>query len=584
MMKKMKKAFFYLKILWKSGPLSMVLNIFQYVLFGINGSLLLIFSGQLVNVLATKSAEKVNVIIYVLLISIFSYASIFFQRFSQNIREKHIFSVQQYIDKAICEKIIEIPHDVQDTKSFQDDFSEIKQANSKLYLFVTYFVQLISISVQMISPIILLFKLSPTAMICYFAAAFCFVYLVYKMQFLYWSEYLSNTTLRRKMNYFLGLFTNASILGLFKAFKNEKFFFDKTQDVVNDTNQVANKLVFGENKKYYILQSFMLFIPISIMLLALYAYMQESILVGDVIMYIGVGKQIHSGIISMGITIQKFQKTSLSLNKLYFFIGENYCNSLQSQEDSNEKDVHGIEIKNLTFSYPNSMTPALNKLSLNIGLGKKIAIVGENGAGKTTLVKILLGLYRNYAGQIRINGKDIKYFSQSEFSDFIAPCFQDFLKPNFKLREAVGFSKIDDINKDSKILKNLETVQFDTSDKSILEQQLGTMFEHGIDLSVGNWQKVAMARATFSDCNILIFDEPLAAVDVSTEYQFLEYLNSSRKNTDITIVVSHRMLGMNLFDIIVLLEEGKITEMGTHQELMSLGKKYSQLYEAQQLS
>lgn len=579
----MKKVFFYLKILWKSGPLSMVLNVVQYVLFGISGSLLLLFSGQLVNVLATKNAEKVDIITYVLLISIFSYVSIFFQRFSQNVREKHIFSVQQYIDKVICKRIIEIPHDVQDTKSFQDNFSEIKQTNSKLYLFVTYFVQLISVFVQMISPIILIIKLSFPAMICYFMAAICFIYLVYKIQFLYWGEYLSNTTLRRKTNYFLGLFINTSILGIFKAFRNGKYFFEKTQETVNETNQVANKLVFGENRKYAILQLLMLFIPISIMLLALYAYQQERILVGDVIMYIGVGKQIHSAIVSMGITIQKFQKTSLSLNKLYSFILGTCCNSTQSRKGSNEENVQGIDIKNLTFTYPNSRSPALNKLSLNIGLGKKVAIVGENGAGKTTLAKILLGLYKNYEGQICINGIDIKCLSQDEITDFVAPCFQDFLKPNFKLRESVGFSKTDDIDKDLKILKNLEDFQFDTSDKNILEQQLGTMFEQGIDLSIGNWQKVAMARATFSDCNILIFDEPLAAVDISTEYQFLEYLYG-RKDTDITIVISHRMLGMNLFDFVVFLEEGKIVEKGAHQELISLGGKYAQLYEAQQLS
>ena len=583
MIKKMKKAIFYLKILWKSGPLSMLLNVVQYVLFGISGSLLLFFSGQLVNDLTTKNTEKINIITYVLLISIFSYASIFFQRFSQNVREKHIFSVQQHIDKIICKRIIETPHDVQDTKSFQDDFSEIKQTNSKLYLFVTYFVQLISLFVQLVSPIILIIKLSFPAMICYFMAAICFIYLVYRMQFLYWSEYLSNTTLRRKTNYFLGLFTNTSVLGIFKAFRNGEFFLDKTQKNVNETNRVANKLVFGENRKYYILQLLMLFIPISIMLLALYAYKQERILVGDVIMYIGVGRQIHSAIVSMGITIQKIQKTSLSLNKLYSFIQEPYCNSMQDRKDTNEENALGIDIRNLTFKYPNSRSPALNKLSFSIGLGKKVAIVGENGAGKTTLAKILLGLYKNYEGQICINGIDIKYLSQNEISDLVAPCFQDFLKPNFKLRESVGFSKTNDIDKDLKVLKNLEDFQFDTSDKNILEQQLGTMFEQGIDLSIGNWQKVALARTAFSDCNILIFDEPLAAVDISSEYQFLEYLNG-RNDTDITIVISHRMLGMNLFDIVVLLEEGKIVEMGTHQELISLGKKYAQLYQAQQLS
>ncbi len=579
----MKKALFYLKILWKSGPLSMILNVIQYVFFGISSFLLLFFSGQLVNALATKSNEKIYIITYVLLISIFSYASVFLQRFSQNIREKHIFSVQQHIDKVICKRIIGIPHDVQDTKNFQDDFSEIKQTNSKLYLFVTYFVQLISVFIQMISSIILIIKLSFPAMICCFVATICFIYLVYKMQFLYWSEYLSNTTLRRKTNYFLGLFINTSILGIFKAFRNEEFFFDKTQKIVNETNQVANKSVFGENRKYYMLQLLMLFIPISVMLLALYAYQQERILVGDVIMYIGVGKQIHSAIVYMGITIQKFQKVSLSLNKLYSFIQEPYCNSMQGRNDSNEENAWGIDIKNLTFTYPNSISPALNNLSFNIGPGKKVAIVGENGAGKTTLAKILLGLYKNYEGQICINGIDIKHLSQNEISDLVAPCFQDFLKPYFKLRESVGFSKTDDIDNDSKILKNLEDVQFDIGDKNILDQQLGTWFEQGIDLSIGNWQKVAMSRTTFSDCNILIFDEPLAAVDISSEYQFLEYLNG-RKDTDITIVISHRMLGMSLFDTVVLLEEGKIVEMGTHQELISLGKKYAQLYEAQQLS
>lgn len=578
----MKKTLFYLHVLWKSGPLSMVLNIAQYILFGITGSLLLYFSGQLVNALAAESTDEKRVIFCILLISIFSYIPIMFQRFSQNIREKHIFSVQQYIDKRICQKIIEIPYDIQDTKSFQDDFSEIKQTNSKLYLFVTYFVQLISILIQLVSPMILVFNLSILGMLFYFVASIIFIFLVYKFQFSYWSEYLSNTTLRRKTEYFFGLFINPSILGVFKAFKSGKFFLDKTQKVVNATNQVTNKMVFGENRKYYILQLIMLFIPISIMLLALYSYRQNDILIGDVIMYIGVGTQIHSAIVSMGITIQKIQKTALSLDKLYFFLQATSCDKVMNEEVVNEEKELGISIKNLTFTYPNNTIPTLNNISLNIESGKKVAIVGENGAGKTTLIKAILGLYRNYEGQICINGIDVKLLSQKEISNFIAPCFQDFLKPNFKLRESVGFSKIDDMDNDSKILKNLDSVRFDISHGYTLEQQLGTMFKGGIDLSIGNWQKVAMARATFCECDILIFDEPLAAVDVLTEYHFLEFLNS-RENADITIVISHRMLGMNLFDTIILLDEGKIVEMGTHQELVSLGGKYAQLYEAQQL-
>ncbi|MBQ8393860.1 MAG: ABC transporter ATP-binding protein [Clostridia bacterium] len=585
---KNKHILFFVKHMWKAGPIATIANFTQYVMNGLSASLILLFTGELVNTITYSETlpyeqSKQKIIILVSLIAIMLFVQLFFYKFSQVLRERQIFSVQQHLDKEICKRLINTPSDTLDTKKFQDDFRIVNETNTKIYLFITYLSIILGQAIQLITPLILLVKLSYWIIIPCVAFAILCTVLIMKTQVEYWSGYISNTGIRRKMDYFLGLFTNKQTLSVIKAFKTENEMFKKAKSTVTQSIEEANKLILKRNKKYVKIQLLILILPIFIAIAAVYAFSIDKIMVGDVIMFIGLGKTIHSSIISLGVSIQQLQDINSSLQTLYDFLFKD-----RLAEDNIEhsftipENISTIDVENLTFYYPGATKPALENVSFSLKSGGITAIVGENGSGKTTFIKILFGLYRNYIGTVKINGFDIRNISSHDLSKLMAPCFQDFLKPKFLLREAVGISNTTEIPNDDKIKNTLSSVEVDDIlNKISLDTQLGTEFENGTDLSIGQWQKIATARAFFGDKSLVAFDEPISAIDVFGEKQFLNCISEKSKETDFCLLISHRMLGMKLCKDIYVFDKGRLIEKGSHAELMEIKGKYYSLYKAQ---
>lgn len=580
---------FLIKNMWHAGPFATVINFAQYAVNGASSSLILLLTGMLINKISAYGgyrveSEKKSVVIIISALAVVIFSQLCFEKFSQALRERQIFSVQQHLDKEICRKLAGIPSDILDTKEFQDNFRVVNETNTQVYFFITYMAQIFSLSIQMFLPLILIVKLSPLLVIPCAVAAVMSVWAVSKIQLRYWSEYLSNTTLRRKMDYFLGLFTSAGSLSIMKAFQTEHAFLLKTAGVVKKSVDAANDVIMNQNKRYARLQTGLLMLPVSIAVLAATAYFKGTIMVGDVIMYIGLGKTIHASAVTLGTVIHKFLDNNLSLKKLYdFLFSKPYLeNGSKERQEMIPDRVTEIEIRDLTFHYPNAKLPALDGISLRLRAGNKIAIVGENGSGKTTFVKILLGLYRNYQGSVKLNGIELKNLPAEAAAKLIAPCFQDFLKPKFLFREAVGCSNLPFINDDERIRESLQKAGGDDILSAVkLTDQLGTEFAGGVDLSIGQWQKLAISRAFFGDKSVTVLDEPLSAIDLYGELQFFKALEQGIETQDLCLFVSHRMLGMKKCDEIYVFGGGKILEHGTHNKLYNQNGKYTELFNAQ---
>ena len=314
-------------------------------------------------------------------------------------------------------------------------------------------------------------------------------------------------------------------------------------------------------------------------------FYEFNIPVGDAIMFLGLGKIIHGAVISSGVIIQKTQEVSMSLKRVYDFIFDSKDDSADQNTYLKVKSVENIKIENLTFYYPKSTIPALSNLTLNIDSGDIVAFVGENGSGKTTLMKILLGLYKDYDGSIKINGINLRNISQENLVQLFAPCFQDFLMPQLLLREAVALARIYKID-DAQIKDVLEMNNGnDIIALYPLDTQLGIQFTNGVDLSLGQWQKIAVSRAMYSERNVMIFDEPMASLDVFSELQLLKsvQLNHKKAVPKISILISHRMAGIRMCNKIFVLDHGNLVEKGTHEYLISIGGKYSNMYNAQNI-
>ena len=249
------------------------------------------------------------------------------------------------------------------------------------------------------------------------------------------------------------------------------------------------------------------------------------------------------------------------------------------------KDKIGIEIKHLSFCYPGSNKSTVEDINLTINQGEMLVLVGENGAGKTTLGKLLGRLYDPTSGTIAWNGKDLRSYSLAYVRSRIAVVMQDYARFPSTVRENVGFGDLLSLSDDTAINQAISEAGISAKVNSLaagLETPLGKQLEDGIDLSGGQWQRIAIARALMrlSTAEVLIFDEPTAALDPKTEHEIYSIFRQIAAGKT-TIVISHRLGLAKIADRIAVMENGKIVEIGTHDELIASNGIYCSMFTRQ---
>ena len=257
---------------------------------------------------------------------------------------------------------------------------------------------------------------------------------------------------------------------------------------------------------------------------------------------------------------------------------------MEEAEKGTEKlcsDFDSIKVKQLSFSYPGRKTPAVSNLSFTIKRNEVVAIVGNNGSGKTTLVKLLTGLYQAQKGQIYYGRQNLRSLDPEEFYKQISFVSQDFIKYELTVRENIGIGDWKQMENTDKIYMLLHQVGLETFiSQAAVNQLLGNEFG-GRELSVGQWQKLAIARGMMKDSSVIFLDEPTAALDPRMETKVLKmFLKIAREKT--AIIVSHRIGICKEVDKIIVMKEGKIAEIGNHEELLAEKGEYYRLYTMQQ--
>ncbi|MCH2286016.1 MAG: ABC transporter ATP-binding protein/permease [SAR324 cluster bacterium] len=243
----------------------------------------------------------------------------------------------------------------------------------------------------------------------------------------------------------------------------------------------------------------------------------------------------------------------------------------------------GFTFENVGFRYPQMKQWVLRDVSFTLHPGEKLALVGENGAGKTTLVKLLTRLYDPVEGRIMLDGHDLRKYNLDGLRDAVGVIFQDYVKYHLTATENIAVGLIDERNNETRIK---EAARQSLADKVIenlpngYQQMIGRWFKQGTNLSGGEWQKIAIARAYMRDAQLLILDEPTASLDARAENEVF------RRFVELTfdkcaVLISHRFSTVRMADRIVVLHEGKLLEHGTHDELLAVGGRYSELFQMQ---
>ena len=248
--------------------------------------------------------------------------------------------------------------------------------------------------------------------------------------------------------------------------------------------------------------------------------------------------------------------------------------------------VRGFEFRDVSFRYPGSPRLILDGMNFFLRPGERVALIGENGQGKTTVVKLITRLYDPSEGQILLDGVDLREYSLEDLYREIGVIFQDFMRYELKARENIAVGRVEEVN-------NLELLRM-AARKSMADtvigrlpkgydQMLGGRFDGGLDLSGGEWQKVALARAYLRDAQLLILDEPTAALDAKSEFEVFRRF-AELTTGKMALFISHRFSTVRMADRIVVLDKGRIAEEGSHDQLARMGGRYAEMFEMQAAS
>lgn len=246
----------------------------------------------------------------------------------------------------------------------------------------------------------------------------------------------------------------------------------------------------------------------------------------------------------------------------------------------------GFEFRNVSFRYPGSSRLVLNGLNFHLRPGERVALIGENGEGKTTIVKLLTRLYDPAEGEILLDGIDLRDYDLEDLYREIGVIFQDFMRYEMTARENIAVGRIERMNDMDMLRQSAQkSMAVDVLGKLPrgFEQMLGRRFDGGVDLSGGEWQKVALARAYLRDAQVLILDEPTSALDARSEYEVFKRFAELTAGK-MALFISHRFSTVRMADRIVVLENGRIAEEGDHDTLTSLGGRYAEMFELQAAS
>jgi len=371
----------------------------------------------------------------------------------------------------------------------------------------------------------------------------------------------------------------------------ERTLFGYTDDVVkrySEQFEIARKIQLRAYLKTYIA---MKSVSISMALIALLIAFTliNPVITGNLSpgMFMGIITSVFAMISTLGWSLQdaakNLSKSREFMNDLTEFTNLSRTKGATDLPDKQPLVFESLEFRNVYFKYPTEENPILNGLSFSLESGKHYAFVGVNGAGKTTITKLLTGLYDEYEGEILINNKELRTYPASTLKALFSVVYQDFSRYQISMADNIAVGNSAKVIDEQQIYDIVTRVGLtDVVDKlsNGIKTPLGKTLEGGVDISGGQWQKVAIARSLLSQAPIKILDEPTAALDPIAESQiYQEFENLMQGKT--TIFISHRLGSTKLADEILVIDEGKIFENGNHDELMRKKGIYAQMFEVQ---
>lgn len=391
---------------------------------------------------------------------------------------------------------------------------------------------------------------------------------------------------RRQMNYFSDILVNKDLVKEIRMFDLGDEFSNRYQTVFNGYYKGLVQLIRDESIWHTVIA-----VVTSVSNLALYVFIAVKvftgvILIGDYTLYTGAITSIANCIAALINNSATIYEGTLFIDNLIAFMKEKptVVPAKEIPEKVSHNAPHTIEFKHVSFKYPDTDRFVLKDINLLFRPGETVVLVGLNGAGKTTLIKLLTRLYDPTEGEILLDGKNLKDYDVKDLYKMFGIIFQDFGKYAVTAGENIHFGEISK----EYVLSEIQNAAEKSNASDYIEKlplgydtPLMRFFEpEGLELSIGQWQKLAIARAFYSSCDVLILDEPTASLDPMAEQEIFNQFDRLREDKT-TVFVSHRLSSATVASLIVVLENGQVAELGNHQELMAKRGKYYELFSTQ---
>jgi ATP-binding cassette subfamily B protein len=525
----------------------------------------------------------------VIAISVFQFIITAFNAFLSTLSNISQQLLQERISMSVQLLIIERASTLdlaffEDAKSYDMLQQAQREATSRPVQMVSQTFGLVRTLITFASMIALLVGLSPwLALVALLAPVPSFIS---NARYGWWGYAIArrNSPLRRRMSYLLTLLTTDTYAKEVKILTLGNFFIERFRVLAQKYYDDQKGLVSRRYLAAYVWSMLTTIASSGTYLFVAAQAVNGKLTLGDLTLYTQVASSVQSSFQSLLSGLSSMYENNLYLTSLFDLLKERPKVIAPTDPIPIPNPLRGeIEFQNVSFSYEGTDRRILHDVSFTIHPGETVALVGKNGAGKTTLIKLLTRLYDPTSGRILLDGNDIRDYDPEELRQQIAIMLQDYATYQFTARENIGLGRHEQIENEEAIFEAARQ----SGARDVVERlpnqydtMLGKWFDEGVNLSGGEWQKVALGRAFMRDAPILILDEPTAALDAQAEFDLFARLRAlTRGHT--ALYISHRFSTVRMADRIMMLQDGELIEQGTHQELMALGGQYAHLFTLQ---
>ena len=585
------RLFYIFKLVWEARPWILFLMMGYSVINGFLPVISALIGKELINSLVDVVARKADSFTNIMKYLVFQFGFIFLSALISSIYGMVIRISGELVTNHIKLKILDKTKEVDMASFDMPEFYEKlenagREAGTRPISILQSVFNIISTVISLVSFIVILASVSPLAPIALiiFSIPTAIITFVYRKKNF---EYMRRRSKdRRQMQYYNDLMLNKDIAKEVRVFGLADTFIDCYKETFSKYFKGIKGLIYAENA-----WSMGISLGSAGVNCALFLYIAKKVYdgliqVGDYTLYTGALTSIASSVAAIISTVSFIYEGTLFIDNMISFMSEKarIVPSVDEPLHVKRHTPHTIEFKNVYFRYPGSSKYVIKNMNLFLDKGETAVLVGLNGAGKTTLIKLLTRLYDPTEGVILLDGEDIKKYDTKELYDMFGIIFQDFGKYAFTAGENIMFGQIDKGYEKADIERAAACANADVFIEKLkngYDTSLMRYFEEdGIELSIGQWQKLSIARAFYGDSDFLILDEPTASLDAIAEQEIFNQFEKLREGKT-TIFVSHRLSSATTASKIIVVEDGEIVETGTHAELMEMKGKYYTLFSTQ---